>query len=208
MSASARWRASSASAARPGRRSRETTRRSRPRAEIGYPVLVRPSYVLGGRAMRICDDENDLRAAMAARQRLRARRPVRRERDRDRCRRALRRRGRLHRRGDAARRGGGRSLGRLLVRAAGAVAHARERARGRARRPPARPRTRGRRAAERPARDRRLDGLRPRGEPARVAHGAVREQGDRPSTSSRPRAVSRTATGSTSWRCRRRGRPR
>ncbi len=34
--------------------------------EIGYPVLVRPSYVLGGRAMRVCDDENDLRAAMAA----------------------------------------------------------------------------------------------------------------------------------------------
>ena len=65
------------------------------------------------------------------------------------------------------------------VRAPGAVAHARERARGRARRPPARPRARGRRAAQRPARDRRLDGLRPRGEPARVAHGAVREQGDR-----------------------------
>ncbi|HSC91618.1 MAG TPA: carbamoyl-phosphate synthase large subunit, partial [Gaiellaceae bacterium] len=34
--------------------------------EIGYPVLVRPSYVLGGRAMRVCDDEEDLRAAMAA----------------------------------------------------------------------------------------------------------------------------------------------
>jgi carbamoyl-phosphate synthase large subunit len=29
---------------------------------IGYPVLVRPSYVLGGRAMRICDDEEALRA--------------------------------------------------------------------------------------------------------------------------------------------------
>jgi carbamoyl-phosphate synthase large subunit len=35
-------------------------------AEIGYPVLVRPSYVLGGRSMRICDDEASLRAAMAA----------------------------------------------------------------------------------------------------------------------------------------------
>jgi carbamoyl-phosphate synthase large subunit len=34
--------------------------------EIGYPVLVRPSYVLGGRAMRVCDDEQELRAAMAA----------------------------------------------------------------------------------------------------------------------------------------------
>ncbi len=34
--------------------------------EIGYPVLVRPSYVLGGRAMRVCDDEEQLRLAMAA----------------------------------------------------------------------------------------------------------------------------------------------
>ena len=33
---------------------------------IGYPVLVRPSYVLGGRAMRICYDESQLEAAMAA----------------------------------------------------------------------------------------------------------------------------------------------
>src|SRR2546430_5493773 len=35
-------------------------------AEIGYPVLVRPSYVLGGRAMRICYDEDALREAMGA----------------------------------------------------------------------------------------------------------------------------------------------
>jgi carbamoyl-phosphate synthase large subunit len=33
-------------------------------AEIGYPVLVRPSYVLGGRAMRICYDEEALHEAM------------------------------------------------------------------------------------------------------------------------------------------------
>jgi carbamoyl-phosphate synthase large subunit len=33
---------------------------------IGYPVLVRPSYVLGGRAMRVCYDEDALRAGMAA----------------------------------------------------------------------------------------------------------------------------------------------
>ena len=32
--------------------------------EIEYPVLVRPSYVLGGRAMRICYDAGQLRAAM------------------------------------------------------------------------------------------------------------------------------------------------
>jgi carbamoyl-phosphate synthase large subunit len=34
--------------------------------EIGYPLLVRPSYVLGGRAMRICYDGDQLAAAMAA----------------------------------------------------------------------------------------------------------------------------------------------
>ena len=32
---------------------------------IGYPVLVRPSYVLGGRAMQIVYDDADLRRAMA-----------------------------------------------------------------------------------------------------------------------------------------------
>jgi carbamoyl-phosphate synthase large subunit len=34
-------------------------------AGIGYPALVRPSYVLGGRAMSIVYDEPELRAAMA-----------------------------------------------------------------------------------------------------------------------------------------------
>ena len=35
-------------------------------ARVGYPVLVRPSYVLGGRAMRVCYGEADIEAAMAA----------------------------------------------------------------------------------------------------------------------------------------------
>jgi len=34
-------------------------------ADVGYPVLVRPSYVLGGRAMQIVYDEAQLDAAMA-----------------------------------------------------------------------------------------------------------------------------------------------
>ena len=34
--------------------------------EIGFPVLVRPSYVLGGRAMRVCYDDGGLEEAMAA----------------------------------------------------------------------------------------------------------------------------------------------
>jgi carbamoyl-phosphate synthase large subunit len=33
---------------------------------VGYPVLVRPSYVLGGRAMRVCYDEAQVREALAA----------------------------------------------------------------------------------------------------------------------------------------------
>ncbi|MDQ3992609.1 MAG: carbamoyl-phosphate synthase large subunit, partial [Actinomycetota bacterium] len=32
--------------------------------QIGYPVLVRPSYVLGGRAMRVCYSADDVRQAM------------------------------------------------------------------------------------------------------------------------------------------------
>ena len=32
---------------------------------VGFPVLVRPSYVLGGRAMRICDDAGQLKDSMA-----------------------------------------------------------------------------------------------------------------------------------------------
>ncbi|MGD9790490.1 MAG: carbamoyl-phosphate synthase large subunit [Phycisphaerales bacterium] len=33
--------------------------------EIGYPILIRPSYVLGGRGMEICSDERSLRNFMA-----------------------------------------------------------------------------------------------------------------------------------------------
>ena len=31
---------------------------------IGYPILVRPSYVLGGRGMRICNNDQDLESFM------------------------------------------------------------------------------------------------------------------------------------------------
>ncbi len=34
-------------------------------SRIGYPVLVRPSYVLGGASMRVCYDRGDVAAAMA-----------------------------------------------------------------------------------------------------------------------------------------------
>ena len=38
-------------------------------AEIGYPLVVRPSYVLGGRAMEIVHEQQDLSATCAKRSR-------------------------------------------------------------------------------------------------------------------------------------------
>ena len=48
--------------ARPGLgvRRRRPRRRARSRSEIGYPVLVRPSYVLGGRGMRVARRPEEL----------------------------------------------------------------------------------------------------------------------------------------------------
>ena len=89
---------------------------------VGFPLLVRPSYVLGGRAMEICYSDDGLRGylerthgpARAVRRHLP--RPLPGERDRDRRGRALRRPDRADR-GDHAARGGGRSaLRRLGVR--------------------------------------------------------------------------------------------
>ena len=48
----------------PGSTARSFEEAARIAANIGYPVLVRPSYVLGGRAMQIVYDETDLRAYM------------------------------------------------------------------------------------------------------------------------------------------------
>ena len=91
--------------------------------EIGYPVLVRPSYVLGGRGMEIVYDEETLRAYVDRATTGLARpsgadRPVPRRRDRDRRRRPLRRVGAVPRRRDGAHRGGRDPLRRLGVRAA------------------------------------------------------------------------------------------
>ncbi|CAA9501216.1 MAG: Carbamoyl-phosphate synthase large chain, partial [uncultured Solirubrobacteraceae bacterium] len=106
-------------------------------------------------------------------------RPLPGERDRGGRRRPLRRGGRLDRRDHAARRGGRDPLGRLGVRAAAPLAragdarahpdaHARDRAGPR----------RGR-APERPVRGPRRAAVRHRGQPARLADGAVRLQGRR-----------------------------
>lgn len=48
----------------PNRTARETEQAVKLAEEIGYPLVVRPSYVLGGRAMEIVYNENDLRHYM------------------------------------------------------------------------------------------------------------------------------------------------
>ena len=48
----------------PGSTARSYEEAARIASHIGYPVLVRPSYVLGGRAMQIVYDEADLQAYM------------------------------------------------------------------------------------------------------------------------------------------------
>jgi carbamoyl-phosphate synthase large subunit len=48
----------------PGSTARSYEEAARIASQIGYPVLVRPSYVLGGRAMQIVYDEADLQAYM------------------------------------------------------------------------------------------------------------------------------------------------
>ena len=49
----------------PNRIARTAAAAAEQAAEIGYPLVVRPSYVLGGRAMEIVHDEDDLLAYMA-----------------------------------------------------------------------------------------------------------------------------------------------
>ena len=160
-------------------------------ADIGYPVLLRPSYVLGGRAMEIIYDDDgspprhggagrrpgsrggrDGRAAGLGR-------PLLGGRHRGRRRRAARphRRG-ADRRRDGARRGGGRALGGLGLRAPAPdtrPGHARHH---RHPHPGAGGRARRLRPPERPVRGEGRCGLRPGGEPPRQPHGALRGQGD------------------------------
>ena len=130
-------------------------------ADLGLPFVVRPSYVLGGRAMAIIRDEaqfedyllgtlpslipSDVKARYPndktgpdqhrARQEPAALRPLPLGRDRDRRRRALRRPRRVHRRDHGAYRGGRHPFRRLGLLAAAALALARDhRRRSRSRR--------------------------------------------------------------------------
>ena len=152
--------------------------------DIGYPVLVRPSYVLGGRGMEIVYDDGRLRAYIDARHRDQPRapgagRPVPRRRGRDRRRRAVRRPRAVPRRRHGAHRGGRHPLRRLLLRAAADHAGGDRDRPDPARHRGDRPRRRRARPDQHPVRAELRRALRPRGQPARHPHGAVRLQGDR-----------------------------
>ena len=95
---------------------------------IGYPVVIRPSYVLGGRAMQIVHDRTALERYMRDAVKVSGANPVlidslpaRRDRSRRRC--AVRRQaGRLRRRHHGAYRGSRHPLGRLRLLAAALLA--------------------------------------------------------------------------------------
>ena len=153
-------------------------------AEIGFPVVIRPSYVLGGRAMEIVHDETQLARYIAEAVVVSGKSPVldrllfaRRHRGRCRC--AVRRQGCLHLRRDGAYRGGRRSFRRLGLLAAAAFAEISHRRRDGAADRGARARAQCRRPDERAIRDPERRDLCAGGEPARLAHRALRRQGDR-----------------------------
>ncbi len=162
--------------------------------EIGYPVVIRPSYVLGGRAMEIVRDTAQLDRYLA---RLSSdldrpselvvskKSPLLIDRylsdaievDVD-C--LCRRQGHLHRRHHGAHRGSRHSFRRQRLRAAAAFARQEDARRTRAADPRAGARAQCRRPDERAIRHQGRRHLRAGGQPARLAHGALRRQGDRP----------------------------
>ena len=180
-------------------------RRWTPAGRIGYPLVVRPSYVLGGRAMAVVFDESAPRAPTSqAAVASSGEHPVLIDRflddavelDVDALCDGTRH---LDRRHPAAHRGGRDPLRRLLLGAA-ALEDAAAAARGDPRRDaPARRRALRAGPRQHPVRDPARQALRPRGQPARLAHGAVRLQGDRGSDGAARRRCSRPASRSPRW---------
>ncbi len=161
--------------------------------EIGYPVVIRPSYVLGGRAMEIVRDgaqldryvarlagDLDRPSELVVSKKSAADRPLSVRRDRGRCRLSLRRRGYVHRRDHGTHRGSRYPFGRQRLRAAAALADRGDDRRAGAADARARARAQCRRPDERAICHQGWRDLRTRGQPARLAHGAVRRQGHRP----------------------------
>ena len=154
-------------------------------AEIGYPVLVRPSYVLGGRGMEIVYGDDALEGYIGRATQVSPEHPVLVDRfiddaveidvdalfDGD---------GPVPRRRDGAHRGGRASTPATRRARCRRSRWATRRSSGSARRRWRSPQGVGvRRAAQHPVRARRRHPLRARGQPACVADGAVRLQGHR-----------------------------
>ncbi len=163
----------------PNRTARDPDSAIRMAEEIGYPLVVRPSYVLGGRAMEIVREEADLRRYMTEAVKVSNDSPVLLDRFLNDAIEVDVRRAGGDRRHHAAHRAGRRAFRRLGVlaaalqpvrRGAGRVAPA-DRVNGAS--------PRGRRPYERAVRDPGRHRLRARSEPARLAHRALRLQGDR-----------------------------
>ena len=163
------------------------------RRRLGYPVMIRPSYVLGGRAMEIVADGAEIDRYVA---RLSAtldqpselvvsdRPPAARStailptpsRSTSTASATARH---LHRRHHGAHRGGGHSFRRQRLLAAGPFARVLDPGAAREADPRPGAGAQGRRPDERAVRGEGPRDLHPRGQPARLAHGAVRRQGDR-----------------------------
>ena len=158
--------------------------------EIGYPLVVRPSYVLGGRAMEIVHDDADLARYIREAVRVSETSPVLLDRFLDHA-------GEvdvdivvdadgavLDRRGHGTHRGSGRAFGGLLVLPAAVFADAGSAGRTAPSGHRARARVERGRPDEHPVRDPvglqwRRHRLHSRGQPAGFAYRAVRRQGDR-----------------------------
>ena len=169
----------------PPNASATTTAEARRIAErIGYPVVVRPSFVLGGRAMEIVYDEPSLERYMAEAVEASPEHPILIDKfleDANEVDVNAVCDGERHdrRRRDGAHRGGRHPLRgqRLRHPAVLAVAGTHRAAQGADLRPGRGPE--GARADEHPVRREEWRYLRPGGQPAGVAHGAVRLEGDR-----------------------------
>ena len=151
---------------------------------IGYPVLMRPSYVLGGRAMEVVDSEQQLDNYIATAVQVSGDSPVLIDRylrdaievDVDALCDGV---GCGRRRRHAAYRRGWRPLRRQRLLAAALFTVGRNRRGNRAADRCLGARAQGRRTDERAVRGQGRRRLPDRGQPARVAHRAVRRQGDR-----------------------------
>ena len=173
---------------------RAPRRRSRSRGGIGYPVMVRPSYVLGGRAMEVVYDDEDLETYLREAVQASNERPVLVDR-------FLRDAAEVD--VDVVSDGKDVVVGGVMEHIEEAGIHSGDSAcalppfslapevvaRDRAAVDRARAGARRRRAHERPVRHPGEGRLRPRGEPAREPHRAVRRQGDRPAAREGGRAL-------------------